>query len=106
MVGFDITALRQVGDGPGDAQNPVIAPRGEPEAFRRPVQQVAALGIRGGDLLQQAAFGVGVQRGVRVTGKAMRLQRSGGADAGGDGAILRRTRLCAGPGRARRAPAL
>jgi hypothetical protein len=50
----------EIGQRAGHAHHAVIAPRRELEAFGRGGEQLAALGIGGGDLVQELAVGLGI----------------------------------------------
>ena len=76
VVAAHIGALREVGDGARDAKDSVIAARGQAKAVGGEVQQGPPFGVRGGDLLQQAALGVGVQDGLGMVFETRMLDRA------------------------------
>lgn len=80
----------EVGDGARKAQDPVIAARGELEAVGRLDQERLARSIRCRDLVEQRAFGIGIDPCGRAQGgEAVGLDLPRGGDAAGDlGAFL------------------
>lgn len=68
----------EVGDGAGDAKDPVIASGGEVQALGRAQQKLAALVVEHGDAIQKFAFGfgVGAYPGCRQLGETLRLDVS------------------------------
>jgi len=60
LVGAVQVGAVQVGDGPGHPQNPMIAPGGQPQMFRRGLQQVSARLVRRGDGFEDLAIGFSV----------------------------------------------
>ena len=80
----------QVGDGPGDLEDPVVGPGGEAQALHGHLQQALGLGGRGAVLLDESGrhVGVGVDAGFMET---PRLDLPGRYDPGPqlDGALAR-----------------
>src|SRR5215472_18697168 len=72
----------EIGKRAGDAHHPVIAPRRELEAVGRRGEQLAALGIGGGDFVEELAVGLGIAADLLASvAPGLDLPRRG--DAGG-----------------------
>ncbi len=71
-----VGAAVEVGNGARHTQHPVIAARGQAETVRHAGQQRAPFGIRGGDLIEQRPFGIGIhpQAGMGGIARACRAR--------------------------------
>jgi hypothetical protein len=73
-----IGGSREIGDGACDAQDPVVAPGREAEAFGNPRQKLPPVAVGARDLFQDPALGIGVHAHVRMVGEARGLHRPRG----------------------------
>ena len=60
MAAGDDRGAVDIGQGAGDAQHPVIAPRGQAQPFGRPGEERAARLLRRSDLVEQRAVSIGI----------------------------------------------
>lgn len=79
----DIRRAVEIGDGARHAQDAVIAARREAKAGGDAGDERAAFRIGGGDVIENRAFGIGVETHMGVVCKARGLHRAGGSDAAG-----------------------